>query len=308
MAARILDGRDLAARIQAGVKGAVGEAVAAGRRPPGLAVVRVGDDPASAVYVRNKERSCQELGMVSRGAHMGADSTEEEIGTEIDRLNADPGVDGILLQLPLPPGRNVSRLLERIDPRKDVDGFHPDNGGRLLSGQPRFVPCTPRGIMELLAAYEVPLRGSRAVVVGRSNIVGKPMALLLLAADATVTLCHSRTRDLEAVTREADVLVSATGVPASVRASGVKPGAVVVDVGINRVDDAALVERAVRDPKRLADFRQKGSLLIGDVCFDEVKEVAGAITPVPGGVGPLTVALLMKSTWESWRRREGLGS
>lgn len=308
MTARLLDGKALAARLEAGVRDRVAAAAVGGaRRAPGLAVVRVGDDPASAVYVRNKERACAAVGMASLGCHLPATSTAGDIRAAIDGLNADPRVDGILLQLPLPKGVDPVPLQEAVDPERDVDGFHPDNAGRLSLGRPRFVPCTPKGVMALLDAEGIALSGARAVVVGRSNIVGKPMALLLLQRDATVTLCHSRTRDLAAVCREADVLVCATGVPGFLGADAVRPGAVVIDVGIGRVTDPAVVKAAVRDPERLRRFEAKGELLLGDVRFDEVREVASALTPVPGGVGPLTVALLLQNTWEGYARRLHLG-
>lgn len=303
MAAVLLDGKLLAGRIEERLAREVAESRDRGRRPPGLAVLRVGDDPASLAYVRNKERACVAVGMLSLGEHMLATSTAADIRARIRSLNEDDRVDGILLQLPLPAGIDPRPLLEAIDPEKDVDGFHPENAGRLFEGHPRFVPCTPRGIMELLTSAGIPLAGARAVVVGRSNIVGKPVALLLLAASATVTVCHSRTRDLDAVTREADVLVAAVGSPGLVGAAGIRPGSVVIDVGVNRVTDADVVRRVVTDERRRATFQKNGSLLVGDVRFDEAREVAGHLTPVPGGVGPLTVAMLLQNTWEGHQRR-----
>ena len=306
MAAKLLEGKPVAAAVLARVAERLAAATARGLRPPGLAVVRVGDDPASEVYVRNKERSCLDVGMRSLGTHLEASATTEQVRDTIVRLNEDPAVDGILLQLPLPAGLDETALLSAIDPAKDVDGFHPVNAGKLLLGRPGFVACTPLGVLELLDHHGVALAGAHAVVVGRSNIVGKPMALLLLSRHATVTVCHSRTRDLAQVTRTADVLVVAMGRPGSIRAAGVRPGAVVVDVGIGRVTDAQVVERAVRDPVRLRRFRDKGSLLLGDVCFDEVRDVAGSVTPVPGGVGPLTVAMLISNTWDGYAARQEL--
>jgi methylenetetrahydrofolate dehydrogenase (NADP+)/methenyltetrahydrofolate cyclohydrolase len=279
VAAKILDGKGLAATIRAEVAEEVGRLKAERGVTPGLAVVLVGEDPASQVYVRNKRRACEAAGMRSRFHHLAADASEETLLRVVDELNADPEVHGILVQLPLPRQIDESRVIERLDPRKDVDGFHPENAGRLAIGMPRFVPCTPLGIRELLIRSKGPTRGARAVVLGRSNIVGKPMALLLLqkgeGGDATVTVCHTGTPDPAALAREADLLVVAMGRPEAVRADWVKPGATVIDVGIHRRDDGSLC---------------------GDVHFPEVLEVAGAITPVPGGVGPLTIAMLLKNT------------
>ena len=304
MAARRLDGKGLAERIRTRLTEEVSEVAAAGKRAPGLAVVRVGDDPASEVYVRHKEQACAEAGIRSLGTHLPADATAADIRGVLEALNRDDAVDGILLQLPLPNGIDPDPLIRAIDPDKDVDGFHPVNGGRLLSGTPGFVPCTPRGIMALLADAEVELKGREAVVVGRSNIVGKPAALLLLQAHATVTVCHSRTVDLPQVTRRADIVVVAVGVPGFLGADGIKPGATVIDVGVNRITDPDLVGSLVSDPRRLAAFEKRGRLLVGDVRFEEASEVAAAITPVPGGVGPLTVAMLLENTWDAYRARE----
>jgi methylenetetrahydrofolate dehydrogenase (NADP+)/methenyltetrahydrofolate cyclohydrolase len=269
---------------------------------PGLGVLLVGDNPASAVYVRSKTRSCEELGMFQETRHLPASATTEEVVAVVEEFNRRPEVHGILVQLPLPPQVDTVRVLDLVDPRKDVDGFHPDNVGRLVQKRPRFVPCTPAGIMELLRRHGLGVAGRRAVVVGRSDIVGKPMALLLLHADATVTLCHSRTQDLPAVTREADVLVAAIGRPGLIRREHVKPGAVVVDVGMNRIERVEEA-RELLEPERQATFAAKGHALVGDVAYPAVREVASAITPVPGGVGPLTIALLMKNTVEAARGR-----
>jgi len=274
MTARILDGKAIAARLRA----RLAERVAALPFRPGLRVVRVGDDPASGVYVRNKDRAAQEVGFDSATLHLPADTTEAALLAVIAALNADPAVDGILVQLPLPPQIRPEAAIAAVDPAKDVDGFHPLNAGRLAAGQPGLVPCTPRGVMHILAEAGVTLRGARAVVLGRSQIVGRPMAQLLLSADCTVTVAHSRTRDIAAECRRADVLVAAVGRPEMVRGDWIAPGAVVVDVGINR----------------LADGR-----LVGDVAFAEAVPVAGAITPVPGGVGPMTIACLIENTLEA---------
>jgi methylenetetrahydrofolate dehydrogenase (NADP+)/methenyltetrahydrofolate cyclohydrolase len=258
-------------------------------------VLLVGDDPASAVYVRNKTRACEELGLRHETQRLPATASTDEVLSRIGAYNARTDIHGILVQLPLPKQVDAARALELVDPRKDVDGFHPLNVGLLVQKRPRVVACTPAGIMELLRRSGVALSGRRAVVLGRSDIVGKPMALLLLHADATVTIAHSRTPELAAVTREADVLIVAVGKAGLVRAEHVKPGAVVVDVGMNRVDDPALA-RELLTPERLVAFEQKGSALVGDVHEPSVSPVASALTPVPGGVGPLTIAFLLKNT------------
>ncbi len=298
MPARILDGKALAKKI----RGEVGAGVTAfegrhGRRP-GLAVVLVGDDPASRVYVGKKETAAHEAGMRSEVVRLAADAARERVLAEILRLGEDPVVDGLLVQLPLPPHLDPVEIQRAVPPSKDVDGLHPANAGRLLLGQPGgLVPCTPRGIMALLEVSGAELRGAEAVVVGRSNIVGKPVSLLLLARHATVTLCHSRTHDLSAVCRRADVLVAATGWPGLIGRDHVKPGAVVIDVGTNRVEDPEVAERVLAgQPGRLDRFRKKGHALVGDVVYGEALESAGAVTPVPGGVGPLTVAMLLDNT------------
>lgn len=271
MAAAILDGRALAASLRA----ALAARVATLGFRPGLTVVRVGDDPASGVYVRNKDRAAREVGFAARTIHLPVGTTQAELLARIAALNADPAVDGILVQLPLPPGIDAQAAINAVDPAKDVDGFHPVNAGRLASGQPGLVPCTPRGVMHLLASSGAPTRGARAVVLGRSQIVGRPMAQLLLAADCTVTIAHSRTADPAAECARADILVAAAGRPEIVRADWIKPGAVVLDVGINRLPDGRLV---------------------GDVAHAEAAERAGCITPVPGGVGPMTIACLLENT------------
>ena len=272
--ARLIDGKAVAQAVRQEVARDVAAYTATTGRVPGLATVLVGEDPASEVYVRNKVAACREAGMESFHEPMPVDSTQEQVEAMVDRLNADDRVDGILVQSPLPKGLDFKRVLERIDPAKDVDGFHPLNVGRLVAGRPTLVACTPAGVMELLRRAETPLEGAEAVVVGRSDIVGKPVALLLLHESATVTVCHSRTRDLPAVTRRADILVAAVGRPRMITGDMVKPGATVIDVGINRTDDG----------------------LVGDVDFEPVAKVAGAITPVPGGVGPMTIAMLMRNT------------
>jgi methylenetetrahydrofolate dehydrogenase (NADP+) / methenyltetrahydrofolate cyclohydrolase len=274
----LMDGKALAER----VRGEVAEEVAELGRPVGLATVLVGDDPASAVYVRNKQKACREVGIEPIDHQLGADTSEGELLELVGALNADDAVTGILVQLPLPEQIDDDRIIRSIDPIKDVDGFHPFSAGHLLQGSPTFVAATPAGIMEILREYEVDLQGARAVVIGRSNIVGKPMALLLLAEHATVTICHSRTRDLPAVVREADVVVAAVGRPETVTADMVREGATVVDVGINRIEDG----------------------LVGDVAAD-VAGKAGFLTPVPGGVGPMTIASLLRNTVRAARYQSG---
>lgn len=289
MTATIIDGKAIAAEIRQEVKMEVERLKAKYGKVPGLATVLVGDNPASATYVRMKGQACEELGMYSVKPTLPADATQEQVEGLVRELNADPSIHGILVQLPLPPHLNERAVLSAISLEKDVDGFHPINIGRLaMKGhEPLFIPCTPYGVMVLLERTGVKLEGSRAVVLGRSNIVGLPVSLLLLHANATVTICHSRTRDLPSVTREADVLVVAVGRPEMVRGDWVKPGAVVIDVGVNQVPD----------PTRKSGYR-----LVGDVAFDEVKEVASAITPVPGGVGPMTIAMLMQNTLRAFKR------
>jgi methylenetetrahydrofolate dehydrogenase (NADP+)/methenyltetrahydrofolate cyclohydrolase len=292
--ARRLDGTLVARQIQEELRPSLETLRARGLRP-GLGVLLVGDDPASAVYVRSKTKRCEELGLFHETCRLPATASTDEVLAAVAAFNRRPEVHGILVQLPLPKQVDAQRVLDQVLPDKDVDGFHPTNVGLLVQKRPRFVACTPAGIMELLKRNQIELAGRRAVVLGRSEIVGKPMALLLLHADATVTVCHSRTRDLEAVTREADVLVAAIGRAGLVRGAHVKPGAVVVDVGMNRVSDPALARELV-EPERLAEFDKRGYALVGDVHAVEVAAVAGALTPVPGGVGPLTIAMLMANT------------
>ncbi|MFL6759607.1 bifunctional methylenetetrahydrofolate dehydrogenase/methenyltetrahydrofolate cyclohydrolase FolD [Sphingomonas sp.] len=289
MTARRIDGKAAALAIRERVAAFVPAFVGKAGRAPGLATVLVGEDAASAVYVRSKNRATAETGMVSFAHNLPDTTSEDQLLQLVTDLNADAQVDGILVQLPLPPQVNATRVIETIDPAKDVDGFHPINAGRLASGLPALVPCTPLGCLHLLKQELGDLTGLEAVVIGRSNIVGKPMAQLLLAENATVTVAHSRTRDLPAVVRRADIIIAAVGRPEMVRGDWIKPGAVVVDVGINRIptDDG------------------KGRL-VGDVAYDEAADVAAAITPVPGGVGPMTIAMLMRNTLVAAHRRAGL--
>jgi methylenetetrahydrofolate dehydrogenase (NADP+)/methenyltetrahydrofolate cyclohydrolase len=278
--ARILDGKAVAARLRA----RVAERVAALPLRPGLRVVRVGEDPASGVYVRNKDRAAAEAGFDSATLHLPADTTQAALLARIAALNADPAVDGILVQLPLPPQIDTAAVIAAVDPTKDVDGFHPVNAGRLAAGQPGLVPCTPRGVMHLLAEAGASLPGTRALVLGRSQIVGRPMAQLLLGADCTVTIAHSRTRDLAAECRRAEILVAAVGRAGMVRGDWIAEGAIVIDVGINRGADGRLA---------------------GDVAYAEALPHAGAITPVPGGVGPMTIACLLENTLDAALARRG---
>jgi len=278
--ARIIDGTALSQRIREEVARRVQTLVAKGTRP-GLAVVLVGEDPASQVYVRNKVAACEKAGLHSLKEQYPADMTEADLLARIDALNRDPSIHGILVQLPLPAHMDSHKVIEAISAEKDVDGFHISNAGLLMTGQPLFRPCTPYGVMKMLESEGVTLRGAEAVIVGASNIVGKPMAMLLLQAGATITICNSKTRDLAAQTRRADVLVVATGKPGMIDGSMIKPGAVVIDVGINRGADGKLC---------------------GDVDFASAREVAGAITPVPGGVGPMTIAMLLVNTVEAAER------
>jgi len=294
MTAALLDGTKAAREIKEELRAEVAALRARGVRP-GLGVILAGDNAASAVYVRNKTRACDEVGLHHETALLPEATTTEEVMARVAEYGRRDDIHGILVQLPLPRGVDAARVLSLVDPAKDVDGFHPENVGLLVKGRPRFAPCTPAGIMELLERRGIAVSGKRAVVLGRSDIVGKPMALLLLHKDATVTVCHSRTRDLAAVTREADILVAAIGRAGFVRAEHVRPGAVVIDVGINRVENADEA-RDLLDEARMADFERKGSALVGDVHAPSVREVAGALTPVPGGVGPLTIAMLMKNT------------
>jgi 5,10-methylene-tetrahydrofolate dehydrogenase/methenyl tetrahydrofolate cyclohydrolase len=283
MSAQIIDGKAIAEQVRAEVREEVQRRVAAGKPVPGLATVLVGEDPASQVYVRSKQKACAEAGIQSFGFNLPATASQTEVESLVSELNADPLVNGILVQLPLPGQIDDEEVLNAISIEKDVDGFHPMNIGRLAQKgrEPLFIPCTPHGVIVLLERVMPKLEGANAVVLGRSNIVGMPVALLLVRANATVTICHSRTRNLPDVIRGADVLVAAVGRAEMVRGDWVKPGAVVIDVGVNRVEDPGST---------------RGYKLVGDVAYDEVKEVAGAITPVPGGVGPMTIAMLMRNT------------
>lgn len=282
MTAQLIDGLALAQQTRAQVAQRAAAFEQKSGRKAGLTVILVGENPASQVYVRNKVKACEAAGMKSDLIVLPADTSQAALLTKIDQLNADDSVDGILVQLPLPAQIDSHRVIEAIAADKDVDGFHVANAGALMTGAPQFRPCTPYGVMKMLESIGTPIRGAHAVIVGASNIVGKPMAMLLLAAGATVTLCNSKTRDLPAMTRQADILVAAVGRPKLIDAAMVKPGAVVIDVGINRLDDGKLA---------------------GDVDFESVKTVAGAITPVPGGVGPMTIAMLLVNTMESAERR-----
>jgi methylenetetrahydrofolate dehydrogenase (NADP+)/methenyltetrahydrofolate cyclohydrolase len=288
MTARLIDGKAAAASLRAIVAAEVAKFHSATGRSPGLAVVLVGEDPASAVYVRSKGKATVEAGMQSIEHKLPADTSEAELLALVDHLNSDPAVDGILVQLPLPPQIDANKVITRIDPDKDVDGFNPVNAGRLAIGLPGFVPCTPLGCLKLLRAELGDLAGKNAVVIGRSNIVGKPVAMLLLAEHCTVTIAHSRTRSLPAVVRQADIVVAAVGRPNMVKGDWLKLHATVIDVGINRVEGD--------DGK---------SRLVGDVDFTSAREIAGAITPVPGGVGPMTIACLIRNTLVSAARRDG---
>jgi methylenetetrahydrofolate dehydrogenase (NADP+)/methenyltetrahydrofolate cyclohydrolase len=278
MSAQRIDGKAIAAVIRAEIKERAAEFIARTGIRPCLAAVLVGEDPASSVYVRNKGKACIEAGMLSRQINLPATTSEKELLDLVGRLNADDAVHGILVQLPLPDQIDESKVIEAIAPGKDVDGFHPVNAGRLLIGAPGFIPCTPYGILKILDYEKVELKGKHAVVVGRSNIVGKPVAILLLSRHATVTICHSRTQDLPGVVRSADVVIAAVGKAEMIRGSWIRPGAVVIDVGINRLPDGRLV---------------------GDVAFEEARAVAGKITPVPGGVGPMTITMLLHNTLEA---------
>lgn len=284
-----LDGRPVRDAVFAELRRRVAEA----SRAPGLAVVLVGDDAASAVYVRQKEKGCEALGYHHETHRLPAATTTSELEDLVDRLNADPRIDGILVQMPLPAHLDDDRILRRVDPRKDVDGFHPENLGLLVTGKPQSVACTPRGVLALLDHYDIPVAGRRVAVVGRSMIVGRPMALLLnlkgALGDATVTMCHSRTVDLAAETRRAEIVIAALGRPAFLTREHVAPGAVVVDVGINRVDDPSA---------------KRGYRLVGDVDAVAMEGHAAALTPVPGGVGPMTIAMLLQNTWDAMLRRE----
>jgi methylenetetrahydrofolate dehydrogenase (NADP+)/methenyltetrahydrofolate cyclohydrolase len=281
LTATVIDGKAVAASVRERVAAEVAEMTSELGRAPGLATVLVGDDPASAIYVRRKREACEEVGILSFHHEPSADTSQEELLALVDELNGDAEVDGILVQLPLPEGLDADEVVSRLSPDKDVDGLTPTSAGFLARGAPALVPCTPRGVMELLSSVGVDPSGKEAVIVGRSNLVGRPLASLLLAADATVTVCHSRTADLGEVCRRAEILIAAVGRPKLVTAGMVRPGATVIDVGTNRTDDG----------------------LVGDVDFDAVSEIASAITPVPGGVGPMTIAMLLANTVQAARER-----
>jgi methylenetetrahydrofolate dehydrogenase (NADP+) / methenyltetrahydrofolate cyclohydrolase len=289
--AKLLDGKALAAKIHKGLQERITQLQPQIGRPPGLAVLMVGDNPASAAYVRNKEKACAKVGIASFGQHFPTETSQDELARVIAALNQDQQVDGILVQLPLPQHLDAVTLLHQIDPDKDADGLHPVNLGRLVRGEAGLRSCTPYGVMRLLQEYEIPLQGKQAVVVGRSILVGKPMALMLLEADATVTIAHSRSHDLKTITQNADILIAAAGKPGLITADMVKPGAVVVDVGMNRVTDP-----------------NGKSRLVGDVDLESIAGVAKFLTPVPGGVGPMTVAMLLQNTFASYARRYGISS
>ena len=280
----VVDGKALAQTIRTQIAEEIAELVAAGHRPPCLAVVLVGDNPASLSYIKGKRRACERVGMASREHNLFADATQEDVVDLVQSLNHDPHVDGILVQLPLPKPLQAAPVIQAIDPAKDVDGLHPENAGRLLAGLPGLRPCTPLGILEVLDRHGVALEGASAVVIGRSVLVGKPIALLLLERNATVTMCHSRTRDLAAVLREADVVIAAAGTPLLVKGDWIRPGAAVIDLGVNIVD----------------------GVQVGDVDFDAALGVASLLTPSRGGVGPMTITMLLRNTLEAYRARTGI--
>ena len=306
MTARLLDGTAIAASIRAAVAPEVAAFTARTGRPPGLGIVLVGDDSASEIYVRNKVKAGTESGLRVDLERLPAAASLDDLMAVVQRLNTSAVHDGILVQAPLPAsmGKSASqRVFDSIDPDKDVDGFHPVNVGKLVQGRAHLMPCTPSGVIEMMARANLRIAGTRAVVIGRSEIVGKPMAMLLLQRDATVTICHSKTADLAGVAREADIVVAAIGRPGFVTTAFVKPGATVIDVGINRVTDGAIARTLfAAGAQRLADFERRGSLVVGDV-HPSVADVAGALTPVPGGVGPLTIAMLLKNTLRAAQER-----
>jgi methylenetetrahydrofolate dehydrogenase (NADP+) / methenyltetrahydrofolate cyclohydrolase len=308
--AELLDGAVVAQQIKHEVALEIGRLRQEHDVQPCLAAVRVGDDPASAVYVRNKMRACEEVGIRSEHHSLPATTTASELADLIESLNTRQDVDGILVQLPLPGNLDETGIIEAINPEKDVDGFHPITVGRLAMGRPTFVPCTPAGIIELLLRSNIQISGVDSCVVGRSQIVGRPMAQLLLQRDATVTVCHSRTRDLAAVTRQADLLIVAIGRPGLIGRAHIKPGATVIDVGMNQVTDEATARRlfGAEAEARIEVIAKRGYMLVGDVNPSEADAVAGRRTPVPGGVGLLTVALLMKNTLQAAKMRRGMGN
>jgi len=299
MTAQIIDGKQVAADMRAELKAEVAELAKKGI-VPGLAVVLVGEDPASKSYVTAKERACEEMGIYSDDNRLAADTSQEELMALVEKLNNDPKINGILVQLPLPDGLNEAEVLLAIDPAKDVDGFHPVNVGKMVVGEKAFLPCTPHGVIQLLIRNGVKLEGAEVVIVGRSNIVGKPLANMLIqknvTGNATVTVCHTRTRDLAGHTRRADIVIAAAGRPDTVTADMVKDGVVVIDVGVNRVGE----KPSKKDPNRMV------AILKGDVDFEAVKEKASLITPVPGGVGPMTITMLLYNTVESAKRAAGI--
>ena len=303
MPARLLNGNAIRDQIKAEVAAELAQLRQAGIQP-GLSVILVGNDPASEIYTRNKAKTCHDLGMFSERIELPSSITTEELLQRVNELNRRDEVDGILVQLPLPKQVDSKKVLLAVDPAKDVDGFHPVNVGNLVTGRPGLVPCTPAGIIEILKRSNIPIEGQRAVVIGRSYIVGKPVALLLMHRNATITVCHSKTRDLPGVCREADILVAALGKPGMVTAEFVKPGATVIDVGISQLTRREDVERFFPgNEKKMKEFETKGATLIGDVDPSSVTPVAGALTPVPGGVGPLTIAMLMVNTVRAARLR-----
>ena len=300
MTARIIDGKAVAATVEQ----EVAAAIASLPWKPGLVAVRVGNDPASEIYVRNKARKARELGLEGTELVFPDTMSEGELLAEVERLNGDDGIDGILVQLPLPKHIDARKVIDAISPLKDVDGFHPVSVGLLHQGRSTLAPCTPAGVIRLIESTGERIEGKHAVVIGRSDIVGKPMGALLLQRNATITICHSKTRDLPAVAREADILVAAIGRPIFVTAEFVKPGAIVIDVGMNRVE-RDFAPQLAHDPDKTRLLEKNGSVLLGDVDYARVREVASWITPVPGGVGPMTIAMLMKNTLEAARRRRG---
>ncbi len=300
MPAKIIDGKTVAAQIREEVKSGVEKLKEEKGITPGLGVILVGENPASKVYVRNKARACEQVGIYSETIKLPEEITEEELLEQVNKLNEREDIHGILVQLPLPKHINSEKILLTISPDKDVDGFHPINVGKLTTGEETFYPCTPSGIIEIIKRQGIEIKGKEAVVIGRSNIVGKPVALLLLHNHATVTICHSRTIDLPNVAKRADILIAAVGRPSLVTDKYVKPGSIVIDVGINRIKKEDASEELLN--WRKADFEKKGYTLIGDVDFLKVKDIAGYLTPVPGGVGPLTVAMLIKNTLKSAKK------
>jgi len=308
LAATILDGNKIRDEIQSELLQQIADLKRAGVIP-GLAAVLVGENPASQIYVRSKVKTCETLGLYSEKIERSSNSTTEELLELVCDLNRNDQIDGILIQLPLPPQVDTKRVLMVVDPAKDVDGFHPVNVGNLVAGRTGFVPCTPAGILEILKRSKIALKGARAVVIGRSDIVGKPVAMLLLHEHATVTICHSRTRDLPGVAREADILVAAMGKPAFVTADFIRPGATVIDVGINRLTTEEEVRKIFHDPiGPLATLKKRGAVLVGDVQPEDARAIAGAFTPVPGGVGPLTIVMLMANTIQAARLRRAVAS